>query len=369
MSFTRSELAALLGGRLEGPDGPVSALRDPIDATINDVVVARYAKYLEACLESRASLVVIDEKTVLDASRKDRPGRSFLRVLDLELAWERLLGAFSPKLERESGIHPSAQLHPSAVLGERVHIGPNVVISRNAHVGNGSVILGGAFIGEDSRLGQDCLIHPNASLLHRVSLGDRVIVQSGAVVGSDGFGFRRTEEHHHLRLAHIGTVVLADDVEVGANSVVDRGTVGETRIGARTKIGPACIVAHNAQIGEDVLLIGAVQLAGSITIHDRAVLWGQVGSVGHITIGADATVTAQSGVSKSLPAGGTYRGSPAKPVREFMRLEARTRDLERMEARLKALEDRLELGPPGANETGNAKMKAHIEPSRGKHST
>ena len=411
---SRSALATLLGGRLEGADAPVTALRDPEDAAPDDVVVVRHAKYLESCLESPANLIVIPENTVLDASRASRPGRSFLRVTDAEIAWERILGAFFPDLECASGIHPSAQVHASASLGEGVHIGPNAVVSRNVRVGDGCVILGGAFIGEDSSLGADCLIHPNASLLHHVNLGDRVIVQSGAVVGSDGFGFRRTPEHHHVRLPHIGTVVLADDVEIGANSVVDRGTVGQTRIGARTKIGPACIVAHNALIGQDVLLIGAVQLAGSITIEDRVVMWGQVGSVGHITIGADATVPAQSGVSKSLPAGGVYRGSPAKPLREFMRLEARTRDLERMEARLRALEDRLERrashrlkdhdpngradeGADGleqngthrsdgqaahrsdgqaahrpekaTNESGNSKMKAHIEPSRGKQST
>lgn len=381
MTHTRAGLAALLEGALEGPDGPVTALRDPADAGPDDAVVARHAKYLPACLESRANLVVIDQKTVLDASFNMRPGRSFLRVPDLEIAWERLLTAFSPALERQPGVHPSAQVDPTATLGEGVHVGPNAVILRNARVGDGSVILGGAFIGEGSSLGQHCLIHPNASILHRVTLGDRVIVQSGAVVGSDGFGFRRTQDHHHVRLPHIGTVVLGDDVEIGPNSVVDRGTLGETRIGARTKIGPACIVAHNSVLGQDVLLVGAVQLAGSITIHDRAVLWGQVGATGHITIGADVTVTAHSGVSKSLPAGGTYRGSPAQPVREFMRLEARTRDLERMAQRIKALEERLaerfgedpqellEISQKDANERRNAEMKAHIEPSRGKHST
>ncbi len=343
MIQTRAGLATLLEGTLEGPDGPVNALRDPADAGPDDVVMARHAKFLPSCLESRANLIVIDRNTVLDASNKDRPGRSFLRVPDLEIAWERLLGAFFPALDRDPGIHPSAQVHPTATLGQRVHIGPNVVISRNASIGEGSVILAGAVIGEDSRLGQHCLVHPNVSVLHHVTVGDRVILQSGAVIGSDGFGFRRTPDHQHVRLPHIGTVILGDDVEIGANSVVDRATVGETRIGARTKIGPACIVAHNTVIGQDVLLIGAVQLAGSITIHDRAVLWGQVGAAGHITIGADATVTGQSGVSKSLPAGGTYRGSPAQPINDQLRLEARTRDLERLTERIRLLEERLEI--------------------------
>ncbi len=343
MIQTRAGLARLLEGALEGSDGLVSALRDPADAGPDDVVVARHTKYLASCLESRANLIVIHRNTVLDAYSSLRPGRCFLRVQDLEMAWERLLGAYFPVLDRDPGIHPSAQVHPTATLGRHVHIGPNAVISRNAHVGDGCVILAGAVIGESSSLGEGCLIHPNVSVLHHVTVGDRVIVQSGAVIGSDGFGFRRTPDHQHIRLPHIGTVILGDDVEIGANSVVDRATVGETRIGARTKIGPACIVAHNALIGQDVLMIGAVQLAGSITIHDRVVLWGQVGAAGHITIGADATVTGQSGVSKSLPAGGTYRGSPAQPINDQLRLEARTRDLERLTERIRLLEERLEV--------------------------
>ncbi len=343
MTHTRVGLATLLEGALEGSDGSVNALRDPAEAGPDDVVVARHAKFLPSCLESSANLIVIHRNTVLDASSDPRPGRSFLRVFDLEMAWERLLGAFFPVLDRDPGVHPSAQVHPRATLGRHVHIGPNAVISRNASIGDGSVILAGALIGEGSSLGQHCLVHPNVSVLHHVTLGDRVIVQSGAVIGSDGFGFRRTPDHQHIRLPHIGTVILGDDVEIGANSVVDRATVGETRVGARTKIGPACVVAHNTMIGEDVLLIGAVHLAGSITIHDRAVLWGQVGAAGHITIGADATVTGQSGVSKSLPAGGTYRGSPAQPINDQLRLEARTRDLERLTERIRLLEEQLEV--------------------------
>jgi UDP-3-O-[3-hydroxymyristoyl] glucosamine N-acyltransferase len=341
--WTRTTLAEALGGRLEGPDGAVLAVRDPLEAGSDDAVVVRQEKYLSVCLQSPAGLVVIGE-TVSDEAlltEKHRSGRAFLRVADTELAWERLLHHFAPHLEYPPSTHPSAQVHPSAVIGENVHIGPNVTIEQGAQVGADSLIMSGSLIGQDACLGRGCQIHPNVSILHGVILGDRVLVQSGAVVGSDGFGFRRTPEHHHIRLPQIGTVVIEDDVEIGANSVVDRGALGATRIGARTKIGPACIVAHNGQIGQDVLLIGAVQLAGSVAVGDRAVLWGQVGVIGHLTIGAGATVTAQSGVSKDLPPDQVYRGSPARPYREQMRLEARIHDLERMAQRIKQLEDRL----------------------------
>ena len=342
-NWTRITLAEALGGRLEGPDGAVLALRDPLEAGSDDVVVVRQEKYLSVCLQSPAGLIVVGETApdgALEAS-KHRSGRAFLRVPDTELAWERLLHQFAPHLEYPPGIHPGAQVHPSAMIGENVHIGPNVTIEQGAQVGAGSMIMSGSLIAQNARLGRGCLIYPNVSILHNVTLGDRVLVQSGAVVGSDGFGFRRTPEHHHIRLPQIGTVIIEEDVEIGANSVVDRGALGATRIGARTKIGPACIVAHNGQIGQDVLLIGAVQLAGSVTVGDRAVLWGQVGVIGHLRIGAGATVTAQSGVSKDLPPDQVYRGSPARPYREQMRLEARIHDLERMAERIKQLEDRL----------------------------
>jgi UDP-3-O-[3-hydroxymyristoyl] glucosamine N-acyltransferase len=350
-AWTRSSLAAFVGGLLEGNDGPVARVADPEHAGPQDVVAARHAKYLEPCLRSRAGLIVLPESANLPAilpEHRLEVAPAFLRVSDPELAWERLLSAFAPTLERPEGIDPSASVHSSATLGAGVHVGPNVTIGRDAHLGAGSVVMAGSFVGEGSSLGADCVLAPNVSVLHHVTLGDRVFVQAGAVVGADGFGFRRTSEHAHVRLPHVGTVIVEDDVEIGANSVIDRATVGETRLGARCKIGPGCIVAHNSSIGRDALLIGAVQMGGSTSIGDRATVWGQVGIAGHLEIGADATVTAQSGVSKSLGAGGVYGGSPARLMREFARdiarvgfvdgLRERVGSLERLSGRLAELE-------------------------------
>ena len=349
-SWTRAALAERLQGRLEGPDGPVERLCDPRHAGPHDAVFVRYERYLEPALRSQAGLIVLSDSVRVDL--RATPDRALLRVPNLEPAWVALLAWFAPNLDRAPGIHPSAQVHASAYLEPGVHIGPNVVISPGVRVGAGSVISAGCFVGEDVRIGANCVIHPNSTVLNHVRLGDRVIVQSGAVIGTDGFGFRRTPEHHHERLTHIGGVLIEDDVEIGANCVIDRGTIGDTRIGARSKLGPSCIVAHNDQIGEDVLLIGAVQLAGSVTIEDRAVLWGQVGVAGHLTIGAGATVTAQSGVSKSLEPGETYRGTPARRMTSQMRVEARIQDLERMNARIVELERKLAHFHGKTNEDG-----------------
>ena len=341
-SWTRSGLAAFIGGTLEGADGVVARIADPEDAQANDVVAARHQKYLEPCLKSGAGLIVLPTNATLPEGSMP----ALLRVTDPELAWERLLSAFAPVLERPSEIDPSANVHSSAMIGANVHIGPNVTVSKDARIGAGSIIMAGSFIGEGSSLGNDCQIHPNVTVQHHVTLGNRVFVQAGAVIGADGFGFRRTSEHQHVRLPHVGTVTVEDDVEIGANSVIDRATIGETRIGARSKIGPGCIVAHNSSLGRDALLIGAVQMGGSTSIGDRATIWGQVGIAGHLEIGADATVTAQSGVSKDLPAGGVYGGSPARLMREFARDIARVGFIDGLRERVNKLEARpLEAGP------------------------
>jgi UDP-3-O-[3-hydroxymyristoyl] glucosamine N-acyltransferase len=356
--WTRSALADFIGGAFEGEDGPVARIADPEHAQANDVVAARHQKYLEPCLQSQAGLIMLPATASLPEGVSPP---ALLRVADPELAWERLLSAFAPQLERPSEIDPSASVHSSAVIGANVHIGPNVTVAQDAQIGAGSIIMAGSFIGEGSSLGTDCQIHPNVTVQHHVTLGDRVFAQAGAVIGADGFGFRRTPEHQHVRLPHVGTVIIENDVEIGANSVIDRATIGETRIGARAKIGPGCIVAHNSSLGQDALLIGAVQMGGSTSIGDRATIWGQVGIAGHLEIGADATVTAQSGVSKDLPAAGVYGGSPARLMREFARdiarvgfidglrervgkLEAKPTELEALMARVLELERKLGMG-------------------------
>jgi UDP-3-O-[3-hydroxymyristoyl] glucosamine N-acyltransferase len=241
--WTRSALAAFIDGTLEGKDGPVARISDPEDAQANDVVAARHQKYLEPCLQSGAGLIMLPATANLP---EGLASRALLRVSDPEIAWERLLSAFAPQLERLPEIDSSASVHSGAVIGANVHIGPNVTISKDAQIGAGSIIMAGSFIGEGSSLGTNCQIHPNVTVQHHVTLGDRVFAQAGAVIGADGFGFRRTPEHQHVRLPHVGTVIIENDVEIGANSVIDRATIGATRIGARAKIGPGCIVAHNS---------------------------------------------------------------------------------------------------------------------------
>ncbi len=325
----RSELAVKLGGTLHGADGAVTGLREPADAQPSDAVCVLRDKYLKTALHSAAGVLI-----VADHQHLERP---HIRVPNIELAWIALLDLFAPRLERV-GIHPSAVIHEAATLEPDVQIGANVVVARGARIGRGSVIGVGSTIGENAVIGADCQIFENVTIRHHCTLGNRCLIQSGAVIGEDGFGFYRTPDVQHIRQAQIGTVMISDDVEIGSNTVIDRGTLTATTIGPRTKIGPTCVIAHNSTVGADVIMIGAVQLAGSMTIHDKVVLWGQVGSIGHLTIGEGAVVTAQSGISKNVPAGATWRGSPAQDIKTQLRLEARFMALEQMERRLKALE-------------------------------
>ncbi len=331
LTWTRATLAKLLGGVLEGENASVEAIKEPKDATEHDLTCVLREQYLPAALDSEAGVLVVSTEVKIPGAR------AVIRVADIETAWVSLLRAFAPSLERNPGIHPSAVVHETARLGAGVCVGANAVIARDAFIGTGSVIGAGSYIGERSTLGADCLIHPNVTVLHDVQMGARVLVQSGAVIGSDGFGFQRTSEKRHIRQEQIGGVLIEDDVEIGVHTVIDRGTITTIRIGARTKIGPACIIAHNSSVGSDSLLIGAVQLAGSVTIEDRVVMWGQVGSVGHITVGSDSMVTAQSGISKDLAPGGTYRGSPAQPIRDQLRLEANQREIGGLKEKLQSL--------------------------------
>ncbi len=333
--WTRATLAEFLGGVLHGSDEAVLSLKEPREASYNDICCILRDKYLEAALTSEAGVLVVSNDVTVPETR------AFIRVADIENAWVLLLQAFSPKLEYPVGIHVSAVVHPTAQLATGVSIGANVVIAKDARVGANTVIGAGSYLGERSSLGVNCLLHPKVTILHDVEIGNRALLHPGCVIGSDGFGFRRTEDHKHIRQEQIGGVLIEDDVEVGVNSVIDRGTLKTIRIGARTKIGPACVIAHNSVVGQDTLLIGAVQLAGSVTVEDRVVLWGQVGVIGHITVGHDSMVTAQSGVSKDIPPNGTYRGAPAIPIREHMRFEANQREIPSIKEKIKELEAKI----------------------------
>lgn len=331
---SRAELAALLQGQLHGTDAPLGVLAAPETAQSADIVcVLREKTALGAALASSAGVLVVLADTPLETNK------ALIRVPDVDMAWLELLRLYNLPLE-DMGIDPSAKIHPSAKIGAEVQIGAFVIIEKDAVIGAGSIIGAHCVVGQRSSLGAGCLLHEHVIVRHDCQLGNGVLVQSGAVIGADGFGFHRTTTGF-IRQEQIGGVEIADAVEIGASSVIDRGTLEPTRIGRGTKIGPACVVAHNCQLGENVILIGQVGLTGSVDIGDNAVLWGQTGTIGHVSIGKGAVLTACSSLSKNLPDGEVWRGQPAQPIREQLKFEAQMRRVEDYEKRIKKLETSL----------------------------
>ncbi|MBF0253938.1 MAG: UDP-3-O-(3-hydroxymyristoyl)glucosamine N-acyltransferase [Candidatus Omnitrophica bacterium] len=329
---TLGEIARLIGGQLSG-DGNVeiSGACGIQEAVVGDITFLAHPKYLGFLKKSSASAVIVglqDAYSDKPAIRVTDPGKAFLKVLDL---WH----GGNAHLKKE-GVHPSAVVDPSAVIGSRVYIGPRAVVDKGAHIGDGSSLLAGAFVGEGCRIGRDVLICENATLCDRVRADDRVIIYPGAVIGSDGYGYEKVD-HQHVKIPQTGTVWLQEDVEVGANSCIDRARFGQTVIGAGTKIDNLVHIAHNVRIGRNCLIVAQVGIAGSSVLGDDVALGGQVGVSQHVTIGKGAQIAAQSGVYTSVPEGSVLLGSPPRPFREAKELILYTSKLPQLFRDVKAL--------------------------------
>jgi len=247
-----------------------------------------------------------------------------------------LLPDLYPELEVRSEIHPSATIGHGAVLGEGIHLGPYAIIGEGAHIGDGSVVGAHCVIGKGVVIGQNCFFHPAVTVYSGSTLGDRVIVQAGARIGSDGFGYL-SKASGHEKIRHVGRCVIHSDVEIGANSCIDRGSIDDTVVGEGTKIDNLVHIGHNVRIGRRCLILAQVGIAGSCRIEDGAVLAGQVGIGGHLTVGAGARLGAQAGVISDIPPNETWSGYPARPHRESMRAHAALFRLAGMMKKLEAL--------------------------------
>lgn len=345
---TVSELAELCGATLEG-DGSRS-VRGPAslqEAGPDEVSFLGNPRYASELLRTRAAAVLL-----APGIEVRRPDLSLLRHPHPNGAFTRIVEAFLPRPSRpEPGVHPGATVSPEAVLGRGVSVGPRAVVGAGAVLEDGVVVHAQAYVGADVRVGEGTTLHPSVVLYDRVSVGARCILHAGSVVGSDGFGFEPTPEGWE-KIPQCGTVVIEDDVELGANVTIDRGRFGATRIGRGCKLDNLVHVGHNVTVGEGTLLIAQVGIAGSSSIGKGAILAGQVGVTGHLEIGDGARISAQSGVDKSLPGGQDYFGSPARPRSEALKilaLSARLPDLKdrvrRMEERLASLEAALTKTP------------------------
>jgi UDP-3-O-[3-hydroxymyristoyl] glucosamine N-acyltransferase len=287
-------------------------------AVAGDLVFVDDEKNLRAALESQASAVVVG-----DFAAGKTNSKPLLLVTQPRLAFARAAQLLYPAPERKRGIHPSAIVHPSAQLADSMTIEDRVVIGEDAHIGESTRIGAGSVIGAGVSIGRNCDLYPNVTVYPGVRLGDRVIVHAGAVLGSDGFGYVRDQATgRYEKFPQIGRLEIEDDVEIGANTTIDRGALDVTRIGRGAKIDNLVHIGHNCQIGEDVVIAAQTGLSGSITIEKNVVLGGQVGIGEHARIEEGVMLGGQGGVlpNKVLRGKGiAFWGTPAKPVHEYLK--------------------------------------------------
>ena len=334
-SFSLGELAALLNAELKGsPELRVTgigALDDAGPDQLSFLTDSRYEHLVANCCA--AALIVAPAFSGLD--------RSLLISDNPYLALARAAQLFRAETSAGGSCHPSAVLGEGVLLGEGVSVGPLAHIGDNSEIGAGTVIGGGTYIGKNVRIGGGCLIHPRVSILDGCIIGERVVIHSGAVIGADGFGFAHDEKGRHIKIPQMGIVQIDDDVEIGANSTVDRATFGRTWIKRGAKIDNLVMIAHNVVVGEDSILVAQVGISGSTRLGDGVILAGQVGVAGHLEIGNGVKIGAKSGVHHSVDAGSALMGTPAVPQGDWFRMYANIQRLPRLKAELKRLEERV----------------------------
>lgn len=330
-----TDLAARLECRLEGDgDLVVQRVAGIQEAEAGDVTFFANTKYAAALKGTRASAVILGE----DA---EAAPCAMLRTKNPYLAFAKAVGLFAGTYRPAPGVHATAFVGAGARVAGDASIGPFAVVEEGASVGSRTIVHAHVTIGRDASIGDDCVIHARVSIRERVSLGNRVVIQDGAVIGSDGFGFARAGDGTHVKIPQVGGVVLEDDVEVGANTTIDRPAVGETRICAGTKIDNLVQVAHGVTLGRNVLLAAQVGIAGSTVLEDSVTLAGQVGVAGHLTIGKGSIATAQTGIPNSVPAGSLVSGYPAIPNRDWLKSSAVFRKLPELRKTISDLEQRI----------------------------
>ena len=336
MTLTLQEIATLSGGNLEGdPQTKISGAASLAEATVHEISFFNNPRYLPQLRKTRAAAVIVP------CGFTEQIEPATIRVSDPAKAFEQVVAEFAPPpVKFAPGIHPSAIIHPRAKLGDRISIQPFVVIEAGAHIGAGSTIGAGSYIGHDVMIGDGCTIYPRVVVRERCRLGARVILHSGAVVGADGFGFEMTAQGQQ-KVPQIGIVQIDDDVEIGANTTIDRARFGRTWIQSGAKIDNLVQVAHNVVIGKDTVIAAQTGIAGSVRIGKRVMIGGQAGIIGHVEIADGTMIGAQTGVSKNLD-GGVWWATPSVPLKEAKVQLAWVRRLGEFFERVKKLEAKVE---------------------------
>jgi UDP-3-O-[3-hydroxymyristoyl] glucosamine N-acyltransferase len=330
-----SELCTLLQGELVGNgDIEIVNLAKIQDAQEGDLTFLANPKYVKYLVNTKASAILVAKTDKVD-------NIAHIKVDEPYLSFQKALKIIYPENNSQfKGIHPTAILGENSIIEKGANIGPFVYIGANVHVGKNTTIFPGCVINDDTIIGQNCLLYSNVNIYNKCEIQDNVILHCGVVIGSDGFGFAPNGKIYD-KIPQVGKVVIESDVEIGANSTIDRATVGETRIKQGSKIDNLVQVAHNVEIGENTVIAAQAGVSGSTKIGKHVTVAGQVGIVGHIEVGDDAILAAQSGISKNVPNGEIWFGYPAGPISRQKKVEASLRHLPELNKKIKNLEKKI----------------------------
>jgi len=330
---TVDELARRVGGTVAG-DGsvPISGIASVDEAGPNALTFATDERYLTAALAGRAAAVLVDASIPLQESAKP-----LIVVENARHALAKLLAALRPQRPQGPFRHPTAVVEEGATIEDGVYLGAHSYVGRGARIGRDSVLGAGAYVGDEAAVGVACWLHPHASLMERCVIGNRVVLHAGSVIGSEGFGWAFIEGRLE-RIPQVGNVVLDDDVEIGANTCVDRAQTGSTTIGRGTKIDNLVQIGHNCRIGKHSAFAAMVGLAGSTIVGDYVMVGGQSAFKGHVTVGSRVRIAGNTMIWGDVPDGASVSGAPAQNHRDELRQQVWLRNLGKLYERVNALE-------------------------------
>ncbi len=336
ISITLKEIGAWLHGEVVGDDQTVISGAAPFESAIaNEITYAFRPAFLRKISTTGAAAIIVPQNY-----SATEPGKTFVRVENPYAAFAKVLQHFYPPVHPESCIHPAAVVSSKSEVGDEPYIGAGATLEKGVVCGDRVKIYPGVYLGEGVQVGDDVVLHPNVTILKQCHVGSRVIIHAGTVIGSDGFGFAPDGEHYQ-KIPHSGIVVIEDDVEIGANTTIDRATFGETRIRNGVKIDNLVHIAHNVVVGEDTLLVAQAGIAGSTTIGKHVIIAGQAAVADHVTIGDGVIAAPRTGMAQSVAPGETVSGAPAIPHRLWLRVQRIIPRLPELAKRIKALEKKM----------------------------
>ncbi len=346
---TAGDIARLLGAELVGDARTlITSVAGIESARPGSILFVENEALLQSAFDSPAAAIIAPTAASDDLLRLQKNNKPTLLTGNPRLAFAKVMEYFQPKPIRVAGTHPSAVVADDAHIGQNVTISAGCIVGQRAHIGDNVFLYPNVVVSDGAQIGDDCVLHANIVIGHHVNIGKRVLVHPGSVLGSEGFGYV-LDDGRHYKVPQLGTVVIEDDVEIGANVCIDRATIGATRIGEGTKIDNLVQIAHNVQIGKNCILCGQVGVSGSVIVEDNVIMAGQAGLADHVKIGKGAILGAKTGIMGDVASREVVLGSPAMSQRDFLKREAAARKLpetmrafRQMEKQLQSLQEQLD---------------------------